>query len=268
MEFRRYVQKFTAMEALDQIFADEDTTPTSVDVVILPPDNVDELTDQEDLCDEIIGRTNNPLDVCGSVEVQLDTDGCGESRLLDDSYENSEAPQGSSGVVNQQLTTHGPIVVMEEAVPPQTDTKEDKVKAFMCEADKVGKGIWKENIADTKIPFNAKEKSPIVMEKEMRIIEECGGKSPHEVFEMFCDRELRDMIVENTNLYAGQKNDLNFNLDDEKLTIFIAILMFTGYHTLPRQRMYWEKEPDAGTELVYNAMSRKDFEDIKKYPFL
>ena len=97
MEFRRYVQKVTAMEALDQIFADEDTTPTSVDVVILPPDNVDELTDQEDLCDEIIGRTNNPPDVCGSVELQLDTDGCDELRLLDDSYENSEAPRGSSG---------------------------------------------------------------------------------------------------------------------------------------------------------------------------
>ena len=82
-EIERYERKFTALEAVEKIFEDEDVVNSaSIDVVILPTENVDELTDMEDVCDDSID-TNNVHDVCGSVELQLDTDGFMESNILD-----------------------------------------------------------------------------------------------------------------------------------------------------------------------------------------
>ena len=49
------------------------------------------------------------------------------------------------------------------------------------------------------------------------------------------------------------------------LNTFNAILMFTGYHSLPRTRLFWEKGDDVAGPMVYNAMSRKNFEDIKRW---
>ena len=41
--------------------------------------------------------------------------------------------------------------------------------------------------------------------------------------------------------------------------------MLTGYHSLPRTRLFWVKEEDVGVAMVYEAMSRSDFEEIKRY---
>ena len=125
-------------------------------------------------------------------------------------------------------------------------TRKNKCETIHGEAENVGKGNWRKDVNERKIPFKAKGKSQTIVENEMTVIQECCGKSPHKI-------------------YARQKNDLNFTLDENMLNIFVAILMFTGYHTLPHQHLYWEQEPDTGIETVYNAMSRKEFESIKKY---
>ena len=41
--------------------------------------------------------------------------------------------------------------------------------------------------------------------------------------------------------------------------------MLTGYHSLPRTRMFWEKEDDIGLSIVYEFISRKEFEDVKRF---
>ena len=46
---------------------------------------------------------------------------------------------------------------------------------------------------------------------------------------------------------------------------FIGIHLFSGYHILPRQRLYWEKAEDVNVSLVSGSMSRHRFEEIKKY---
>jgi len=81
------------------------------------------------------------------------------------------------------------------------------------------------------------------------------GKEPHEVFEQYVNTELKEMIVRETNRYAAQKNT----------TTTFSIADLTGYHSLPRSRMYWEKEEDIGLLMVYESMSRREFEDIKRY---
>ena len=66
------------------------------------------------------------------------------------------------------------------------------------------------------------------------------------------------MIVEETNRYAAQKNSKAlFTTAD--LETFNAVLMLTGYHSLPRTRMFWEKEDDIGLSIVYESISRREF---------
>jgi hypothetical protein len=49
------------------------------------------------------------------------------------------------------------------------------------------------------------------------------------------------------------------------LKIFIGILFLSGYHRLPRERLYWSLDEDVKVKLVSNAMSRNRFEEIKRY---
>ena len=56
-----------------------------------------------------------------------------------------------------------------------------------------------------------------------------------------------------------------FGLPMTYLNIFIFILIYTGYHSLPRSRIFWEKEVDAGIPLIYEEMSGAKFEMIKRY---
>jgi len=50
--------------------------------------------------------------------------------------------------------------------------------------------------------------------------------------------ELRRLIISESVNYARQKNNQQFALDESQLDIFMAVLSFSGYHTLPRERMY------------------------------
>ena len=76
---------------------------------------------------------------------------------------------------------------------------------------------------------------------------------------------MKEMILEEANRYASQNNNIFFQLIMSDLNTFNEILMLTGYHSLPRTRMCWEKEEDAGASIVYEALKRTEFEAIKKY---
>ena len=93
-------------------------------------------------------------------------------------------------------------------------------------------------------------------------MEELVGKKPHGTFEEYVNEELKEMIVTKTNSYVAQKNT-NSAFTVRDLETFIAVLNLTGYHSLPRTRMFWEKEEAIGLSIVY--VSVKEFEDIKRY---
>ena len=61
--------------------------------------------------------------------------------------------------------------------------------------------------------------------------------SPIEIFEKLFSHEIYDLIVEETILYTKNfKNDYDFYITKEDIKIFIGILIFSGYHTLPSER--------------------------------
>lgn len=88
------------------------------------------------------------------------------------------------------------------------------------------------------------------------------GKSPFDLFRMFLDDEIIDMIVLNTNIYAGQKN-ITFTTNREEIFRFIGILLLSGYHTVPQIENYWSVQPDLGLPIVAQSMTRYAFRRLK-----
>jgi hypothetical protein len=90
--------------------------------------------------------------------------------------------------------------------------------------------------------------------------------TPADLFELFFDEDIINLLVENTVKYAReQKGDHCFEVTAENMKLFIAVLLLNGYAILPRRRMYWEQQPDVLNAAVSNAIPRKRFEDILRY---
>jgi len=70
----------------------------------------------------------------------------------------------------------------------------------------------------------------------------------------------------NTNNYARQdKGDHVFTTNADEIKTFLAILLISGYSSLPRRTMYWEANPDSHNEAVAGAMSRNRFDDLMRF---
>lgn len=94
---------------------------------------------------------------------------------------------------------------------------------------------------------------------------ELCSKSPYELFRLYYDNGLKEMIVSETVRYAGQKNNIKFEFNSQDLDKFISIMLLTGYHSLPRERLCWNKDEDIKVPFVAEQMSRSRFSEIKKY---
>lgn len=101
-------------------------------------------------------------------------------------------------------------------------------------------------------------------EDHQHIIDKISGKTPVELFHMMANDMISHTITE-TNRYAVQKNDHSFGVNENDIKRFIGILFYSGYHILPREKMYWENAPDTDTTLVNRSMPRKRYSDIKRY---
>lgn len=103
--------------------------------------------------------------------------------------------------------------------------------------------------------------SPVGMQK---IKQNLGGKSVPDIFLSMCN-DILDKILEQTLLYSQQQNNHTFSFSKEELLKFVGILLFSGYHTLPREKMYWDRAHDCNVEIVADCMSRNRFQEVKKY---
>ncbi|XP_050548089.1 piggyBac transposable element-derived protein 3-like [Daktulosphaira vitifoliae] len=72
---------------------------------------------------------------------------------------------------------------------------------------------------------------------------------PYELFELFFDQQVLEMIVDYSNSYTSNKNQ-TLQIDVNELKCFLGILLLSGYNEVSRRRMYWEKSPDTYNNLV------------------
>ena len=61
----------------------------------------------------------------------------------------------------------------------------------------------------------------------------------------------------------SQRNKV-IHLTPQEIEAFAGILLLTGYNSRPRQCLYSRKDNDISCPLISRAMSRKNFEDIRK----
>lgn len=88
--------------------------------------------------------------------------------------------------------------------------------------------------------------------------------SPLHYFLQFFDTAIFNIIVEQSNLYALQK-DINkpLNLDHQELKKWIGLVICFSISKLPNTRMHWAKNLSPINEFAADYMSRDRFEFIK-----
>lgn len=116
-----------------------------------------------------------------------------------------------------------------------------------------GSDEWKEN--DLKVPFFV----------DAGIENEPDGKSPVELFECFWDNDMIQQMCSTSVLYAVQSGNTSFQVSEDEMRCFVAILLVSGYNNVPARKNYWENAPDIQNIAIKNAMRRDRFIEIMKY---
>ena len=58
--------------------------------------------------------------------------------------------------------------------------------------------------------------------------------------ELLLDDVLIDVIACYTKLYSHrEKGDISFEITNEKICLFLSMLLFSGCHKLPDRKMFW-----------------------------
>ena len=85
-----------------------------------------------------------------------------------------------------------------------------------------------------------------------------------ELFELFFDEEILEHTKEQMTKYCLKKNWPDVAVCINELKVFIAILIISGYNTLPSKAMYWSHDHDVYNKAVSSAMRRDRFDMLKK----
>lgn len=80
--------------------------------------------------------------------------------------------------------------------------------------------------------------------------------------DFFC-KDVINIIIQNTNLYAVQRNLKSVNITRDELLDFIAINLLMGVVKMPSYRDYWKK--DLRYNLIADVMSLKRYEQIRQF---
>lgn len=87
--------------------------------------------------------------------------------------------------------------------------------------------------------------------------------TPLQLFECFFDKAIISLILNYSNMYAAQKNEVG-DISNDELMCFIGVLILSGYVVLPRRQMFWENLNDTRNTTVTSAISRDRFNFIMR----
>ncbi|XP_046806454.1 piggyBac transposable element-derived protein 3-like [Lucilia cuprina] len=228
--------KVLSMKELDEIIANWSDDDCDINCVnILPPDRVDECSDEETINDDEIALNvdPNPMnEVAGYVEIETE-----RNEIEDSGY-----PEFEEGT--QPSTSKKPRF---EYKPLSSFGKPKRTKRNQKE-----------------FHFDIAPNPETLTGLKENICSKLSNHSPLQLFQLFYDNEVFDLIIKETNIYAGQ-NNTDFQLDEVMLKRFIGILLLSGYHTLPSVPDYWSSKPSLGIPMVKQTMSRSTFLHIKSF---
>lgn len=86
----------------------------------------------------------------------------------------------------------------------------------------------------------------------------------YDYYKLFQPNEYAEMVVEQSKLYGGQKDMLRqasmVDMDTYRCTE--AVLLLSGYQTVPRRKMLWERSPDCFNKLVSDSIRRTQMDAV------
>ena len=97
-----------------------------------------------------------------------------------------------------------------------------------------------------------------------KIKEQFRRKSPVDVFKELFNDKIRKHTVQQSTIYASQKNRHSFVFSDNCLKKLIGFLLLTGYNGLPQEKMYWCEDEDVESDIVRACFSRNRYLEIKR----
>ena len=262
--FRMRVRKLSALNIVNHLELDSDEEEHLDEINILPPDNTGEVTDTDEFDEDNPNKI--PRDVPGTLEVvtrkDFDSDDEPEFEMEQNPPHDEELPQ----------ETESDNLPMPESTSPKkrkatnhTSPKTQKKKPKTAKnSKKSGEKIkWVKNCESfAKKVGSEDDKFPKMIET---MVAELASLSPYQLFSKFLTKDIVQMLCFESQRYAQQHNNHTFRVTHDEMLKFIGIHLFSGYHILPRQRLYWEKAEDVNVSLVSGSMSRHRFEEIKKY---
>lgn len=238
-------RKFLTLMEVEEMVNDpnflngDDDESETIDIVALPPENVDVVSDVEDI-DENVLEDTQPKDVPGNVEIH-----------------SSALPVTPTVVTPTSVT---PTVVQ------QLDEEREPVRKIQKTANiRNPKTKSISNWQTTKPDFSEQfDQNDDVLKSRENMIRDLKGKSPVEVFEILFDEDVMTYIVQQSVRYASQNNRHNFTFSVNCFRKFLGFLFLTGYHSLPQEQMYWCEDEDVSIECVRKCLTKNRYLEIKR----
>ena len=84
-----------------------------------------------------------------------------------------------------------------------------------------------------------------------------------EIYKLFFDKDVGQLLIQFSERYAHQKNLHEFKLTKEDLWDFFTIIMISSYNLRPQFHLYWSNEENISCPLIQGLMPRNRFVAIK-----
>ena len=93
----------------------------------------------------------------------------------------------------------------------------------------------------------------------------CRDFTPVELFELFLDEKMWNLLVDQTIVYAMYRGETDFLASKEEMKVFVGILIVSSLVPVSSRRLFWRNSPVTRNEGVYNAMRRGRFDKIMQF---
>lgn len=216
-----------AIEALSDDELESIDHKSFLDIVQLPPNTVDAVTDLEDFEEDEIDEDCR-RDLATEIELHM-------PRSEDDENQENTSHKNKRQRLDATSST---------AKEPELNVLPPKWRS--CE------------------PSYSKEYVVRSDEQNNELIRSLQAKSAIDIFEMLFDQDIMQTIVDETKIYAAQKNFHNFDMTIDCLKNFVGILLYTGYNSLPQEKLYWSEDEDIDRQIVRKCMPRNRYFEIKR----
>ncbi|KAF6198071.1 hypothetical protein GE061_007817 [Apolygus lucorum] len=217
-------------------FEDEggiDEEADHIDIVQLPPQTVDVVSDNEEVDEDDLLDDSPPKDVPGTLEIH--------TNVPLDSPDDSVVVDTESGPSSSNNEVPSPNQLPERLDSGKNSSPRTCPSTSRYKKNLKFKSSWKCKNPDFQKSFGRPEN---VQHRREGLCEQLKGKSAVELFELFFTEDVLLNIVKESVTYATQQNRHNYNFSVDCLRKFLGILLFTGYHHLPRERLYWSEDDD------------------------